>query len=289
MFKANDDGVGFMTVRGGRVLGKKFKEFEGFYQALREVPRRFPIVVHFRLATHGGKGAEHAQPFPFPVVAKKELFALEWEAQAGVAHNGILSSFGDSLWEPTLFPKTVDGVEVFEYWSMKEQAWIRVKSREEKPTREQSLSDTQDFLWFLSNKGLVTKGILWRDRGVLDLVSRWTQTKLLFLFGETGKARLLGVGWVQEKGLWFSNTYWKNRGKGAVVVYSGARNWDSGYRRAVRGYTFEGDGGGEEKGKEEKAKEEDWQQGGASQRPLRELSGLLPVEDYPSERWGGFM
>lgn len=107
MFKNNPDGAGFMYPLGGITeskdlisvcrwegvqIKKGFMDVESFLKALHEIdnPKARPIVMHFRIATHGKRdqGATH----PFPLSADKiELRELECVAPIGIAHNGIIS------------------------------------------------------------------------------------------------------------------------------------------------------------------------------------------------------
>ena len=102
MFKNNPDGAGFMYPLGGITeskdlisvcrwegvqIKKGFMDVESFLKALHEItkPKDRPIVMHFRIATHGKKdqGATH----PFPLSGDK----IELRAPIGIAHNGIIS------------------------------------------------------------------------------------------------------------------------------------------------------------------------------------------------------
>lgn len=96
MWKNNDDGAGFMWVEKGKVyIEKGFMKYKDFIRALEELESRVdmfktPIVMHFRITTHGGTNPENCHPFPITDsvgVIKK----LRMVTDIGMAHNGILT------------------------------------------------------------------------------------------------------------------------------------------------------------------------------------------------------
>lgn len=91
--QSNPDGSGFMWADGKAVhIRKGFMTFAKFAEALEAEgldPVETPIVMHFRIATHGKvkPGCCH----PFPVVAEREMLkATSAECRWGVAHNGVI-------------------------------------------------------------------------------------------------------------------------------------------------------------------------------------------------------
>ena len=182
MSAANDDGIGLMFAYKGKVYGKKFKQFKLFKAELDNLPRALPVMMHFRLATHGGDEITYAQPFPFPVT-RESVFLLEWSSLMGIMHNGIISGFGDGMDSRTILRKQLGTLLV-----------------------KQGLSDTQEFLLFISSDRELTRQFISLDRGLLKLVYKLSSSKFGLLMG-TGKARLVGK-WEQKKGLWYSNMFW---------------------------------------------------------------------------------
>lgn len=78
----NPHGAGFIAKRKEQtVMHKGFMSVETLIQAV-ESYKKWELVLHFRLATHGAKTPENTHPF---ICGKSMLF-----------HNGILSSFGES-------------------------------------------------------------------------------------------------------------------------------------------------------------------------------------------------
>ena len=94
MFTHNPNGAGFMYTYNGRVeIRKGFMTLDGFMQALRNVHDRIgdksPIVMHFRITTHGGTCPENTHPFPLTSDIA-DMKRLSTSAKIGIAHNGII-------------------------------------------------------------------------------------------------------------------------------------------------------------------------------------------------------
>lgn len=95
MWDNNHDGAGFMYTEKGKVrIEKGFMKYEHFIKALEKVESRLdltktPVVLHFRITTHGGTKPENCHPFPITdsVGALKKLTI---STDVGVAHNGII-------------------------------------------------------------------------------------------------------------------------------------------------------------------------------------------------------
>ena len=97
----NPDGAGFMYNDGVRVTGiKGFMTFEDFWSAYSVADKEMnlknkDVVIHFRIATHGGISPECTHPFPVTdniEDMRKHVFV----SKAGFAHNGILSGWGNN-------------------------------------------------------------------------------------------------------------------------------------------------------------------------------------------------
>ena len=97
MWGNNHDGAGLMYADKGKVrIEKGFMTFQAFEAALTKLSQRLdltatPMVLHFRIRTHGGTVPECTHPFPITdsVGALKKLAT---SADVGVAHNGIIHS-----------------------------------------------------------------------------------------------------------------------------------------------------------------------------------------------------
>lgn len=94
LFNDNPDGGGYMYADGGNVTGKKgYMTFRAYWNAIerdRKEHAGAPWVFHMRIATHGGINPRMCHPFPVSA-SVRALTRCEWEAAAGVAHNGIIS------------------------------------------------------------------------------------------------------------------------------------------------------------------------------------------------------
>ena len=95
MWDGNPDGAGYMYADGGKVhIEKGFMQYEAFAESLRKLGERYdltklPMVLHFRITTHGGTKPENTHPFPVTdsIGALKKLRSV---TNLGVAHNGII-------------------------------------------------------------------------------------------------------------------------------------------------------------------------------------------------------
>jgi hypothetical protein len=91
----NSDGAGFMYASGGSVhIEKGFMSLKAFKDALKRLEKSIdvintPMVLHFRITTHGGTAPGNTHPFP--VTEKLPLLQMtKSKAPLAVAHNGII-------------------------------------------------------------------------------------------------------------------------------------------------------------------------------------------------------
>lgn len=95
MWFRNPDGAGLMYVADCKVhIIKGFMEYEDFMGALEELKetydlKKLPVVMHFRITTHGGTKPENTHPFPI-TDSVGMLSKLMQITDIGVAHNGII-------------------------------------------------------------------------------------------------------------------------------------------------------------------------------------------------------
>ena len=95
MWDGNRDGAGLMYLEGGKVtIEKGFMTYKSFAKKLDQLEKRLdltrtPVVMHFRITTHGGTKPENCHPFPITdsIGALKKLTS---RTDVGVAHNGII-------------------------------------------------------------------------------------------------------------------------------------------------------------------------------------------------------
>ena len=95
MFENNSDGAGLMyAVRNKVHIEKGFMDLTSFKIKLAELDaayglKNLPLVMHFRITTHGGTKPENCHPFPITdseALLKKRICTTD----VGVAHNGII-------------------------------------------------------------------------------------------------------------------------------------------------------------------------------------------------------
>ena len=105
MWDANPDGAGFMYPTTAKKNGKAvhqvtiekgYMDYDKFRAALDELGKQYdltalPLVMHFRITTHGGTCPELTHPFPVTGSAAA-LKKLRSTARLGIAHNGIIHS-----------------------------------------------------------------------------------------------------------------------------------------------------------------------------------------------------
>lgn len=102
-FRGNPDGAGLMIASDGKVYGRKgLMSIKAFNDALNDFETLYgdlkshTMVFHFRIGTHGTNSPYNTHPFPLiPNSHDYDTFkSLNWVADQGFAHNGILSSLG---------------------------------------------------------------------------------------------------------------------------------------------------------------------------------------------------
>ena len=95
MWDANSDGAGLMYVKDGKVrIEKGFMTYKSFTAKLDELRKtldlvKTPVVMHFRITTHGGTCAANTHPFPVTDSIAR-LKQTNVTTTLGVAHNGII-------------------------------------------------------------------------------------------------------------------------------------------------------------------------------------------------------
>lgn len=93
MWENNPHGAGIAIAMNGAVwIEKGFLNKNAFIdviEAIRENAKNFGIILHFRIATHGGINAECTHPFPITRDVKN-LQATQVKTNLAVAHNGII-------------------------------------------------------------------------------------------------------------------------------------------------------------------------------------------------------
>jgi len=106
-FKNNPHGAGFALFRNNQIyIHKGFFTFEGFLKELKNVEptKEEPMLIHFRVATHGKINIENCHPFPIVDKFYKMVHPIKVFSDTDVmVHNGKLniaitsSKFSDSM------------------------------------------------------------------------------------------------------------------------------------------------------------------------------------------------
>ena len=92
MFVNNPDGAGFMYVKHGQVhIEKGFMSKTSFLKAIKAIKNveNIPLIMHFRIGTHGGNIPSNCHPFPV-IGHTGKMKALKETCTLGIAHNGII-------------------------------------------------------------------------------------------------------------------------------------------------------------------------------------------------------
>lgn len=95
-FENNDDGAGFAFAYNNMVHIKKgFMDFESFWNAFHAYDQKYNfkdlgVLIHFRIATHGGRDCSMTHPFPINS-DDGALKKIEYHSDYAIVHNGIIS------------------------------------------------------------------------------------------------------------------------------------------------------------------------------------------------------
>lgn len=184
-FINNPDGAGFMYNASGTVHIKKgFMTFTQFWKALRKVREEIgdntSYVLHFRITTQAGVREDCTHPFPLSR-HMKDMRLLDTTSDFGVAHNGIISLTSESGWSKTI-----------------------------------TYSDTMKFI--TDYLALIIKSKSWyKDKDKKQLVENLIGGSRLAILDYTGHCEMLGLGWVQNDGVWYSNSSYKPKPKVSVA------------------------------------------------------------------------
>lgn len=174
-FNNNPDGGGFMYAAGGVVyIEKGFTTFTGFYKALKAARAKYgdniPYVLHFRISTQAGIRRDCTHPFPLSD-KMDQLRKLKTKTSIGIAHNGIISLTSTGY------------------------------------NRQVTYNDTMAFITdYLSL--IITDKHYYRNKKTLLLIERLADSRLAIL-DDSGHCELIGGGWVNDGGVYYSNGSYK--------------------------------------------------------------------------------
>lgn len=94
----NPDGGGYMYADGQTVTYKKgFMSFKAFWKSLKKCGdlTSVPLVIHFRISTHGGVNKANCHPFEV-TTSTRRLTAERGCCNIAVAHNGVISMYSNA-------------------------------------------------------------------------------------------------------------------------------------------------------------------------------------------------
>ncbi len=94
MFENNSDGSGYMYAKGGKVhISKGYMNVTDFLDSIHTLKNidELPLIMHFRITTHGGTSQSNTHPFPLTNNINK-MKKLDTSCKVGIAHNGVISS-----------------------------------------------------------------------------------------------------------------------------------------------------------------------------------------------------
>lgn len=176
-FDNNPDGAGFMTSDGVCVHGYKgFNDPVALYERVAALmDKKQPLVLHFRIGTSGGLGADVTHPYPVTRNLKK-LHALKWTAPYGIAHNGVLPYGSDDA-------RHISDTIAF------------IKS---------------DCFTIKKDPRTISSGGLTVSSGAKKKLAGKTRGSRLCIMDKTGRVRLIGDGWREAApGIMASNGSYK--------------------------------------------------------------------------------
>lgn len=104
-WKTNSCGAGIMFSKKGDKsvrFVKGLMTFDAFIKAYEsapfwDAPEDYAVALHFRMATHGGRGQGECHPFPLWYVSDKDLTTLCGEYNEMVMHNGVIQNVDSKI------------------------------------------------------------------------------------------------------------------------------------------------------------------------------------------------
>ena len=170
-FDNNDDGAGFMYTHNNEVhIHKGYETFEKFMAALNKARAITGDKVPYVMHFRiATQGYERTMTHPFPLSSKMEnLKRLRCKCNIGVAHNGILDI-------------TSDGAKTY--------------------------SDTMKFITdYLSN--IIQSYDWYKNKRTKKLIEHLIDGSRLAILDAHSHCELMGKGWEEDKGIYYSNHTW---------------------------------------------------------------------------------
>ena len=93
----NGDGGGLAYIKDGKVHWEKGMHVTGEYiqECIKQESIQLPIIVHFRIATHGGVNSELCHPFAISAEDGEDLADAGYDEAGVLFHNGIWHHYND--------------------------------------------------------------------------------------------------------------------------------------------------------------------------------------------------
>lgn len=206
-FSNNPDGAGIMLCANGKVRGYKgLMTYESVINQLAKLEKKygkldnFNVVMHFRIGTHGANIAANTHPFPV-TGTYKAMRKLEWIADLGMAHNGIISDVSSH-----------------------------------KDIKKENVSDTMVFIRRVVNPIARATNIM-KSPEILEALRLAAGSKLCFI-DKDGNMEALG-DFVFEDGVYYSNsTYSHERITYSWKNYMGGWTSSKGWTPAAYSYEY---------------------------------------------------
>lgn len=168
-FENNDHGAGFMFTFNNEVhIHKGYETFEKFMEALNKARAVTGDKVPYVMHFRiATQGYDKTMTHPFPLSSKMaNLKRLHYKCSIGVAHNGILDI-------------TSDGAKTY--------------------------SDTMKFITdYLSN--IIQSMDFYKNKRTLKLIEYLIDGSRLAILDKNEHCTLMGKGWIEDKGIYYSNS-----------------------------------------------------------------------------------
>jgi len=180
---ANDDGAGFAFAHDGKVYTKKgFMTFEAFMDAFNFNNQKYNfkecgMLIHFRIATHGGTCP--AMTHPFPIHSDDgALCKTDYISDYAIVHNGIISLTSDKARKLTGMSDTAVFVQDYLAPLSQNRGWFK---RECNLELIETLLGTSNKMAIINGKGEVIhtrgfeedKGIFYSNKSYEDTYYRY--------------------------------------------------------------------------------------------------------------------
>ena len=167
----NPNGAGFCYNNGKQVvIHKGFMSFKEFYNAYRKLDYTDKdLIIHFRIATHGGVNKECTHPFKISTDIN-ELKKLDTTCKSAFIHNGIISGYGSY--------------------------------------KDNGTSDTMEYVT------KIIANIPQMSATLLDNLAKEKNSRFAILYKNKF---LFGGTWLEDNGIYYSNSSYKPKPKVTVV------------------------------------------------------------------------